>query len=69
MINMNTGAEYTFEYVNKNGDLETRTILFVGLQFSGKGDALIRGYDVVKKEYRTFSVDNVNTASLKYVRG
>ena len=70
MLNINPGAEYAFDYVTKDGEKQSRVILFTGLQINAsKGAVYLRGYDTVKKEYRTFNVENVDLVSLKHVRG
>jgi predicted DNA-binding transcriptional regulator YafY len=70
MINMDAGKEYSFEYVGQDGDLTERRILFTGVSVNAnKGSVAIRGFDLKKGEYRTFAIDHVNIASLRYVRG
>jgi predicted DNA-binding transcriptional regulator YafY len=70
MLNINPGAEYSFDYVGQDGEKTSRTILFTGLVANAaKGNVYLRGYDTSKKEYRTFNVANVDLVSLKHVRG
>jgi predicted DNA-binding transcriptional regulator YafY len=70
MLNINPGAEYSFDYVSQDGEKTSRTIIFTGLIANAAKDKVyLRGYDTSKKEYRTFDVDNVDLVTLKHVRG
>lgn len=71
MLNMNVGAEYSFNYASESGILfEERQVLFTGLTINvEKAQVYIRGLDVNKKQYRTFRIDRVDLQSVKHVRG
>lgn len=77
MIHMTPGKEYSFSYEAEDGSLPTRTVLLTGLsvrQPTGREkvptySTYLRGYDVDKKEYRTFNLGRVVMSSIEYVRG
>ena len=77
MIHMTPGKEYSFMYEAEDGSTSLRTILFTGLSLRQPGakekiptySVYLRGYDVDKKEYRTFNLGRVDKASITYVRG
>jgi predicted DNA-binding transcriptional regulator YafY len=69
MLNFKPGCEYEFTYTTSKGDTSVRQVLMTGLGVSEKGSWSLKGYDVQKKQYRTFVLDSIDVPSAKYLRG